>query len=86
MDRVESQAAGTAVIAFAGGSAAETVRGLDTEAPTDVLFGTQTTSAMVSALARYDAQAQRIAAATCGRDAARFALRASLARVSSSRP
>ena len=63
-----------------------TVRGVNTEAPTGVLFGTQSTSAIVAGVARYEAQAQRIAAAACGRDAGRFALRALLAKVSSSRP
>ncbi len=61
-----------------------TVRGINTEAPTGVLFGTQSTSAIVAAVARYEAQAQRITAAACGLDAARLALRALLA--SSSRP
>jgi len=69
MDLVESQPA-AAVIAFAGGGAAKTVRGLDTEAPTGVLFGTRSTSAIVAAVAPFEGHALRIAATACGSAAA----------------
>jgi hypothetical protein len=62
------------------------VPGLDTEALTSVLFGTQSTSAIVAAVDRFEVHAQRSAAAACGGNVARLALRALLAKVSSSRP
>src|SRR5208282_5330977 len=70
---VEVQDAGTAVIAFASGGAAEIGRGLDTQARTGVPFGTQWTRAIVAAVARFEAHAQRIAAAACRSNPARFA-------------
>jgi glycosyltransferase involved in cell wall biosynthesis len=70
---VEAQAAGTPVIAFAGGGAAEIVRGLDTAAPTGVLFDTQSGAALVAAIERFEALGPRIEAQACRSNAARFA-------------
>ena len=88
---VEAQAAGTPVIAYAGGGAAEIVRGLDTPTPTGVLFATQSSQALVDAINRFEAQAPRITAEACRRNATRFAsaqfrqaLRAFVVRVTSS--
>jgi glycosyltransferase involved in cell wall biosynthesis len=89
---VEAQAAGTPVIAFAGGGAAEIVR-LDVGAPTGVLFGAQSTTALVAAIGRFEAGSPRIAAQACRSNAARFAperfrraLREFVARVTPPRP
>ena len=88
---VEAQAAGTPVIAYAGGAAAEIVRGLDSATPTGVLFATQTRDALVAATHCFEAQAARISAEACRGNAARFAaahfrqaLRAFVVRVTSS--
>jgi len=90
---VEAQAAGTPVIAFAGGGAAEIVRGLDTGAPTGVLFDAQSSTAIVAAIGHFEAAAQRIAAQACRSNAVRFApehfrqaLREFVARVTAPRP
>jgi glycosyltransferase involved in cell wall biosynthesis len=70
---VEAQAAGTPVIAFSGGGAAEIVRGLDTPAPTGVLFEAQSSAAIVAAIERFEAFRTRIQAQACQSNAARFA-------------
>jgi glycosyltransferase involved in cell wall biosynthesis len=93
MALVEAQAAGTPVIAFSGGGAAEIVRGLDTPEPTGVLFDTQSSAALVAAIGRFEALASGIDPDACRRNAARFApehfrqaLRAFVARVTAARP
>lgn len=68
---VEAQAAGTPVIAYRGGGAAETIRGLDAALPTGVLFDAQTPEAVVDAVHRFEATA--IDADACRVNAARFA-------------
>lgn len=70
---VEAQAAGTPVIAFSGGGAAEIVRGLDTPAPTGVLFDAQSAAAIIAAIGSFEAHATRIEAQACRSNAARFA-------------
>jgi glycosyltransferase involved in cell wall biosynthesis len=70
---VEAQAAGTPVIAFSGGGAAEIVRGLDAGAPTGVLFDFQSGAAIVAAIATFEALAERIDPEACRTNAARFA-------------
>jgi glycosyltransferase involved in cell wall biosynthesis len=70
---VEAQAAGTPVIAFAGGGAAEIVRGLDTESPTGILFATQSAAAIVAAIEAFESRPGGIAPAACRSNAARFA-------------
>ncbi len=89
---VEAQAAGTPVIAFAGGGAAEIVR-LDAGAPTGVLFEAQSSTAIVAAIGRFEAGSPRIAAQACRSNAARFAperfrraLQEFVARVTTPRP
>lgn len=70
---VEAQAAGTPVIAFSGGGAAEIVRGLDNSAPTGILFDAQTSSAMVMAIDKFEALSPGIDPEACRINAARFA-------------
>ena len=67
---VEAQAAGTPVIAFGGGGARETIRDIGSPLPTGVLFDTQSTDAIVGAIARFE-QAT-IDADACRINAARF--------------
>lgn len=69
---MEAQAAGVPVIAYGRGGALETVRGLDSEAPTGVLFPEQTAEAVAAAVREFEANAARIAAADCRANAARF--------------
>jgi glycosyltransferase involved in cell wall biosynthesis len=68
---LEAQAAGTPVIAYAGGGSAETIRGLDSMLPTGVLFDAQTPAAIVAAVARFEAAT--IGSDACRLNAARFA-------------
>ena len=70
---VEAQAAGTPVIAYAGGAARETVRGLDAATPTGVLFEAQSAAAIVAAIREFESMADRIAGEACQTNAARFA-------------
>jgi glycosyltransferase involved in cell wall biosynthesis len=70
---VEAQAAGTPVIACDEGGAREIVRGLETLAPTGVLYPAQTVDALVAALDRFDGAQTRIVAQACRDNAARFA-------------
>ena len=51
---VEAQACGTPVIAFAGGGALETVRGLDQARPTGLFFEAQTAAAIAAAVERFE--------------------------------
>jgi glycosyltransferase involved in cell wall biosynthesis len=69
---LEAQARGTPVIAYGRGGALETIRGLDTDAPTGVLFMEQTPEAIAAAVREYEANALRITADACRENAARF--------------
>lgn len=71
MAPVEAQAAGTPVIAYREGGAAETIRGLDDPLPTGVLFDAQTPDAIIEAIARFEAAT--IDSDACRVNAARFA-------------
>ena len=68
----EAQACGTPLIAFGEGGAAEIVRADGAPRPTGVLFAEQTADALLEALARYEAQAQRYAPDACRENALRF--------------
>ena len=70
---LEAQAAGTPVIAYGKGGVLETIRGLDSAAPTGVFFAAQTPQSIVEALATFDSQAHRISADACRANARRFA-------------
>ncbi len=69
---VEAQACGTPVIAFAGGGALETVRGLDQARPTGLFFEAQTPEAIAAAVLRFEAEGRAIAAEDCRANAQAF--------------
>jgi glycosyltransferase involved in cell wall biosynthesis len=69
---VEAQACGTPVIAFAGGGALETVRGLDQPRPTGVFFETQTPEAIAAAVLRFEREGGAIKAEDCRANAQAF--------------
>ncbi len=69
---LEAQAAGTPVIAYGKGGVLETIRGLDSAAPTGVFFAAQTPQSILDALAMFDAQEHRISADACRANAQRF--------------
>ena len=69
---VEAQACGTPVIAFAGGGALETVRGLDQARPTGLFFEAQTAEAIAAAVRRFETEGRAIAAEDCRANAQAF--------------
>jgi glycosyltransferase involved in cell wall biosynthesis len=69
---VEAQACGTPVIAFAGGGALESVRGLDQTRPTGLFFETQTAEAIAAAVLRFEREGGAIAALDCRANALGF--------------
>jgi glycosyltransferase involved in cell wall biosynthesis len=69
---LEAQACGTPVIALGQGGATETLRGLDTSAPTAVFFAEQTSAAIRDAVIRFEQSADRIKASACRANAQRF--------------
>ncbi len=69
---LEAQALGTAVIALARGGSTETIRGLDTVAPTGVFFGERTPASIADAIRRFEAHHERIAPEACRNNAERF--------------
>lgn len=69
---LEAQACGTPVIAFSGGGAAETIRGLDSDAPTGVFFSEQTAPAIRAAVNTFEQNSERITAGACRANALRF--------------
>lgn len=70
---LEAQACGTPVLAYAKGGALETVRGLDHERPTGVLFGEQSVAGICGAVALFEQEAARIVPVACRDNACRFA-------------
>lgn len=71
---VEAQACGTPVIALGKGGARETIRGLDRESPTGVLFRDQTSTAICDAVRSFEANRHRIAPESCRENAERFSI------------
>jgi glycosyltransferase involved in cell wall biosynthesis len=69
---LEAQACGTPVIAFGGGGALETVRGLDQPNPTGIFFEEQTTSSLVAAIETFETQRKRLTPSACRANAERF--------------
>lgn len=69
---LEAQAAGTPVIAFGGGGAAETIRGLEHDHPTGVLFARQTVPDVVHAIETFERSAMLIRPDACQANARRF--------------
>ncbi len=72
MAPVEAMACGTPVVALRRGGAAETVAGLESEAPTGVFFEEQSVAAVVDAVRTFEDHRQRISAAACRARAERF--------------
>jgi glycosyltransferase involved in cell wall biosynthesis len=70
---LEAQAAGTPVIAYAGGALPETIPGLDAAEPCGVLYDRQTPEGIRAGVAAFEAAADRITADACRRNARRFA-------------
>jgi glycosyltransferase involved in cell wall biosynthesis len=76
---LEAQACGTPVIAYGRGGSLETIRGLGgagaraAAAPTGVHFSEQTPAAIAAAVARFEAESERITPAGCRDNALRFA-------------
>ncbi len=71
---VEAQAAGTPVIAYGRGGAAEIVCGLETSRPTGVLFGEQAPTVIVEAVRAFEREEDRITPAECRANALRFSV------------
>jgi glycosyltransferase involved in cell wall biosynthesis len=69
---VEAQACGTPVIAFGGGGALETVRGLDRARPTGLFFEAQTAAAIAAAVERFERDGRAIAPEDCRANALDF--------------
>lgn len=70
---LEAQAAGTAVIAYAGGGALETVRGPDQPQPTGLFFEHQTPDAIAAAVERFEREGGAISPRDCRDNALAFA-------------
>lgn len=68
----EAQACGTPLIAFEAGGAAEIARADGSARPTGVLFGEQSADAVIEAVRRFEAHAERYAPAACRENAMRF--------------
>ena len=69
---VEAQACGTPVIAFGRGGVSESVWGLDSDRPTGVFFGEQTTTSICNAVLEFEQNCDRILPTTCRENAMRF--------------
>lgn len=72
---VEAQACGTPVIAFGRGGVLETVRGLDQENPTGVLYREQSATALAEAVQLFEREQARITAQACRDNAECFSER-----------
>ena len=70
---VEAQACGTPVIAYGRGGSLETVNGLNSESPTGVFFAEQSTAAVITAVAQFEAQTV-ITPENCRKNALRFSI------------
>jgi glycosyltransferase involved in cell wall biosynthesis len=70
---VEAQACGTPVIAFGRGGAAESIRGLEAERPTGVLFAEPTAAGLIDAIDLFERNRRLISATACRENAMRFA-------------
>ena len=70
---VEAQACGTPVIAYGRGGSLETVNGLNSESPTGVFFAEQSTAAVITAVAQFEAQTV-ITPENCRKNAQRFSI------------
>lgn len=68
---VEAQSCGTPVIAYGKGGTIETIRGLETNDPTGVLFYEQTVDSLIAAVKLFEVQ-NRIFPEACRRNSLRF--------------
>lgn len=71
---LEAQGRGMPVIAFARGGTGETIRGLDKDAPTGVLFETQDAAAIVAAIHAFERARALILPQSCRANAERYSL------------
>jgi glycosyltransferase involved in cell wall biosynthesis len=71
---VEAQACGTPVIAYRRGGASEIVSDIDAASPTGVLFESQTSEAIESAIRRFETMHDRITARACRENSLRFSV------------
>ena len=69
---LEAQACGTPVIAFGKGGVLETIRGLEAERPTGLLFSEQTPAAVEKAVYLFEKESTRIFPTVCRENALRF--------------
>lgn len=77
---VEAQACGTPVIAYNRGGTVETIRGLNTESPTGMLFETQSVDSIHAAIQRFELESGRFTPSACRENALRFSVDAFRAR------
>ena len=70
---VEAQACGTPVIAYGKGGVSESVRGLDAEHPTGVLFAEPTVESLIEGIELFEKHRHEISPAVCRENASRFA-------------
>jgi len=71
---LEAQALGIPVIALNRGGSIETIRGLDSQHPSGVLFDEQSAAAITNAVRQFEQVADRISAEACRENAARFSV------------
>jgi glycosyltransferase involved in cell wall biosynthesis len=71
---LEAQACGTPVIAYGGGGALETVRGLDYIYPTGVFYREQSAEAIMGAVELFEANERKIRPTACRQNAERFSI------------
>lgn len=69
---VEAQACGTPVIAYGKGGSLETVRGLDKEKPTGILFKEQTVESLIQAVNEFEEKQELFTPQNCREYAERF--------------
>ena len=69
---LEAQGHGTPVIAFGRGGLSETIRGLDDDSPSGLLFADQTASSIAQAIRTFETQEKRFHPDACSENAARF--------------
>ena len=70
---LEAQACGVPVIAYGCGGALETIRGLETEAPTGLFFKEQTAEALAETVRLFEKEEKRFSVEACRDNALRFA-------------
>ena len=69
---LEAQACGTPVVAFRGGGATETIRGLDVPASSGVFFSEQTSQSIQEAVELFESASEKIEPQACRTNAERF--------------